>query len=1031
MRPPRLAFAVVGLLAAALAAPPFLLADDAAVAGLSLGVTLDASALPAETPQDVRLAVDWEAIETSPGVFDWSSIEPKLGDLHARGARVTLALRGENPLHPPGDRKGDAPDGEWLAAWTAFARSAVKTFGGAIATVELGERPDRDWSPDVYAFVLKSAALGARAEAKSAVVPIRVAQGAVGAESIDWERALLDRDAAAYIDILPVAVEAGADPAAAVAALRDAVVLHPPAPEIRVQASPGEPTAPWSSLATAVRALHGGAASAFAVVPEEPASRDRFAGAAARLASRLADGYAPAPAGGIAVVAPDGSAPPDAVVLGRFLRGKDFVTLVVYEAPLDAGSDGQARLLLDTIDVKEPAVVDPVADAEYKTGPAQVPGTTKRALRVLLADHPMVVTWSRVSANLPGLEVGPEDVAVKTTRGLTAQEIIARHQEVQKVQDDHLERWTATGRVDFHFKLAQGGSSIDVAIESNYFWRRGGKLEWEQARYWINGNIVTWKRIPELPFLQPEKVVTLPLDLTFDKSYDYRLVGEDTVGGRAAYVLAFEPTADRARDSLYRGKVFIDKETFVRLRTSVVQTNMVAPVLSNEETDTYVPVVGPDGGTYTVIGRVDGQQLWTGGGRNFVVRRELAFGSFAINPPQETFDAALKDAYASTHQMLRDTDTGFRYLEKTPDGGRQVQQHPKTDALFLLAGAFKDNSIASVVPLAGVNWFDYDLFKKKIQIDVFFAGVYAFVNLTDPSLGGTKVDLGAEASLVGLKLDDTLYVDGVEDVTQRVRRRSQYLTGRVGYPLGNFFKLTGIGDLTWNQYTESSDALDALAKQNANNLPTDPDLAFALPANHQVYAGTFQVEFNRKGYSVTAAGSYSRRSSWQQWGLFETATGAFVDTTFSSKQQSFENWKLTAFKEWYLPKFQKLKLELDYLDGSNLDRFSQYRFGAFGDESLVGFSGTGVRFDTGYIARGGWAFNIMDVVRFDLIAETSHVRDRSVDDRFRDYTGAGFSGNVVGTWKTIWQFSYGRAILSDIPALRGDQEFRVVVLKLF
>jgi hypothetical protein len=1028
MRPPRFALAIVGLLAPALWAPLGLRAEEGAVPGLSLGLELDTSDLPAETPQDVRLAVDWAAIETAPGVFDWSSLEQKLGDLRVRGARVTLALRGDNPLHPPGDRKGEAPDGEWLAAWTAFARSAVKSFGGAIATLELDERPDRDWSPEVYAFVLKSSALAARAEAKAAGVPMRVAQGAIGADSIDWERALLDRDAAAYIDILPVAIEAGADPGATVAALRDAVVLHPPAPEIRVQASPGEPTAPWSSLATAVRALQGGAASAFAYLPAEAPSRVPFAAAVTHLGRRIADGYAPAPAGGIVLVAPDGSPPPGAAVLGRFLRGKDFVTLVVYEAPLDAGSDGQARLVLDTIDVKEPAVVDPVADAEYKTGPAQVPGTTKRALRVLLADHPMVVTWSRVSANLPGLEVGPEDVAVKTTRGLTAQEIIARHQEVQKVQDDHLERWTATGRVDFHFKLAQGGSSIDVAIESNYFWRRGGTLEWEQARYWINGNIVTWKRIPELPFLQPEKVVTLPLDLTFDKSYDYRLLGEDTVGGRPAYVLAFEPTAERARDSLYRGRVFIDKATFVRLRTSVVQTNMLAPVLSNEETDTYVPVVGPDGGTYTLIGRVDGQQLWTGGGRNFVVRRELAFGSFAINPPEDEFDTALKDAYASQHQMLRDTDTGFRYLEKTPDGGRRVQEHPKTDALFLLAGAFKDNSIASVVPLAGVNWFDYDLFKKKIQIDVFFAGVYAFVNLTDPSLGGTKLDLGAEASLVGLKLDDTLYVDGVEDVAQRVRRRSQYLTGRVGYPLGNFFKLTGIADLTWNQYTESSDARDALAAQNARD---GTSLAFALPANHQVYAATLQTEFNRKGYSVTAAGSYSRRSSWEPWGLFDTTTGVFVGTTFSTQQQSFENWKLTAFKEWYLPKFQKLKLELDYLDGSNLDRFSQYRFGAFGDESLVGFSGTGVRFDTGYIARGGWAFNIMDVVRFDVTAETSHVRDRSVDDRFRDYTGAGFSGNLVGPWKTIWQVSYGRAILSDIPALRGDQEFRVVVLKLF
>jgi hypothetical protein len=113
----------------------------------------------------------------------------------------------------------------------------------------------------------------------------------------------------------------------------------------------------------------------------------------------------------------------------------------------------------------------------------------------------------------------------------------------------------------------------------------------------------------------------------------------------------------------------------------------------------------------------------------------------------------------------------------------------------------KDDSTQGVLPLLGVNWFDYDFLKKKIQINVFFAGVYAFVNLTDPSLRGSKVDLGAEASLVGIKFDDKFFADGVGDVSQRIRRRSQYLTGRLGYPLGNFFKLSVIGDFTWKRTT--------------------------------------------------------------------------------------------------------------------------------------------------------------------------------------------------------------------------------------
>jgi hypothetical protein len=334
-----------------------------------------------------------------------------------------------------------------------------------------------------------------------------------------------------------------------------------------------------------------------------------------------------------------------------------------------------------------------------------------------------------------------------------------------------------------------------------------------------------------------------------------------------------------------------------------------------------------------------------------------------------------------------------------------------------------------VVPLIGVNWFDYDFLKKKIQFDVFFAGVYAYVNLTDPSLSGSKVDLGVEASFVGLKLDDQLFVNGSEDLTQRIRRRSQYLTGRLGYPLGNFFKLAAIGDIVWNAYDSSSDANKALDEYNAAN---GTDYSFVLPSNHQVYAGTLQFEFNRMGYSVTAAGTASWRSQWHPWGLYDNAPpGGYVDSTFDSAQQSFQSWRLTAFKEWYLPKFQKLKAEIDYLDGVNLDRYSQYSFGRFGAESLDGYAGTGLRFDTGYIAPTGWAFNILNVVRFDVDAGFARIRDRLEDDQYRDYTGVGLSFNVVGPWKTIWRGSYGRAVTSDVRELTGTQEFMIVVLKLF
>ena len=267
------------------------------------------------------------------------------------------------------------------------------------------------------------------------------------------------------------------------------------------------------------------------------------------------------------------------------------------------------------------------------------------------------MTFRKTVGKIPGLDVPAEAVEVSRERGLTAEEIIARYQEVQQAQDDRLESWIARGRVDYHFKLAQGGASLDLSIESNYYWKRGGELEWEETDYFLNGNLLRWKSIPEFPLIQPEKVITLPLDLTLDKTYRYRLEGEDRVGGRAAYVLSFRPAEEEAGRSLYQGRLWIDRETFVRLRTSMVQTNLEAPVLSNEERDDFNPITGLDGRDYWVITKVDGQQLWTAAGRNFVVQRDVVFDNWEINLPEEEFEARRSE---EVWHRLRDTRTAIR-----------------------------------------------------------------------------------------------------------------------------------------------------------------------------------------------------------------------------------------------------------------------------------------------------------------------------------------------------------------------------------
>lgn len=945
----------------------------------------------------VRLVAAWTGPEREPGSDDGEGLRRESQAWRDAGFRVVVCLSGTpSPT--------DAPS---LDGWLAFVRSAVRTLGDGVTVWEVGDAPDTAYDPETYAFVLKSTALAIRAEARAHGWNALVAQGSIEVSALDWQRKLWALDAAAYVDILPVRAAAarGADVAGGVEAVLLESANHPPAATLwaYVRAADGE--AGGEAVAGAVRALAGSAAAAFASVAAGEADRDfRLLRA---IHGRLDEGFVPAPVGGLELKTPEGLAREDFRLLGRFLRARDFQTLVVYAAPTGGERGGQARLVLDTIDAKEPRVIDPVSGADLKTGPAEVPGAKRKALRLLLADYPMLVVWNRAAANLPGLETEAEDLDVEGTRGLTAEEIIARYQEVQKVQDDRLERFTAQGTLDFHFKFAQTGSTFDVTIVSRYFWERGGALEWEQTAYFVNGNKVNWKNMPELPLVQPEKVQTLPLDLTFDRTYVYRLVGEDEVDGRAAYVLAFDPADPAAPTSLYRGRVWIDKLSFERVKTAVVQTNLEAPVLSNDETDRYTIVTGKDGFPYRLLTGVDGQQLWTAGGRNFVVRRELRFDDFAINLPKDEFETLRSRAYASTNQMLRDTDRGFRYLRRNDDGTRVVKETVDSDQFFFFGGLFHD-SATPLVPLAGVNYFDYDFRKRNEQINVLFAGVFVFATWTDPALAGKRVDLTADASGVLLKRDDKRYVEGEEVPSERTRRRTQFADLRFGFPLGSFFKLTLVGEFAYNQFDRADTA--------------DPQ--FVTPQDHVEVGASAVAELNRRGFSVTGSATWTHRSRWEPWGL----PG---NEDFDPDRQDYATWGLTAFKEWYLPKFQKIRAEANILDGTSLDRFSAYNLSYFGRQRLAGFSGTGVRFDRGYFLRTGYSFNLLGAVRFDATIETARLLDRRSGSGYQDFSGLGIAGNFLGPGKTVFQIEYGRALASDIPELDGKQEFLFGILKLF
>ena len=106
-------------------------------------------------------------------------------------------------------------------------------------------------------------------------------------------------------------------------------------------------------------------------------------------------------------------------------------------------------------------------------------------------------------------------------------------------------------------------------------------------------------------------------------------------------------------------------------------------------------------------------------------------------------------------------------------------------------------------------------------------------------------------------------------------------------------------------------------------------------------------------------------------------------------------------------------------------------FSQFGASRLGGFSGSGLRFDDGLIGRAGYSFSVAKILQLNGVVETAWVNRRDIDVGTERFTGVGFSGNIPAPWRTIINVSYGYSIASDIPGLKGESEFLLIVFKLF
>jgi hypothetical protein len=576
-------------------------------------------------------------------------------------------------------------------------------------------------------------------------------------------------------------------------------------------------------------------------------------------------------------------------------------------------------------------------------------------------------------------------VEVSAARRLTVAEILAAHQAQEARQAARVRTLVATGKSVLSFQIPGLAAPMTVTAESVLF-RQGNRVEIAQRDLRLNGVEIAVgdDGVPRLPLVQPERVAAPPLSIALGEAYRYRRDGEERHGGRACYVVAFEP-----RDGLgpsFRGRAWIARDSFALVRLVATQTGLRGAIVSSRQEDEFRPIEVGDAEAWLLV-RSDVEQIYEGPGHRTPIDRHVVFDRLEVDA--EDFEARLAAARASRAVMMRETADGFRYLRRTtpaplapssgtslpddpaagpraapevPEGGRLLAGRA-TRVWSVAAGTLFDPDIDRPLVFAGLSYLDFDVLGTGAQMNAFLAGPFAQIALSVPSVGGPGLQIQAWAFASLLTYNDRSFRGGLERYDENLRQRP--LRASVA-----FLKRLG-------PRTRVRAAYEFEAIQLGANDTTAAD--FRVPKSPVAHALRLGLEWERGRWSATLWGSAARRQQWGDWGR---------PGDFEADARDYQRAGVTLTRSFLLSSRASARLEVSGLAGRHLDRFSRFSFDAF-DNRLRGYPSAGVRFDRGAVLRTAGTWSLRPGLRLDGFVDAAVVRDPTAGDGSQGHLGTG------------------------------------------
>jgi hypothetical protein len=609
-------------------------------------------------------------------------------------------------------------------------------------------------------------------------------------------------------------------------------------------------------------------------------------------------------------------------------------------------------------------------------------------------------------------------VEVKSGVELRVEEIIARWQQNREAQKQKLENYLASSFMSLHFEATNLGPGFDVSMQLEQFFSRGGPMELAQKELYINGVKFGKNHEFPLPQIEPEKVLTQPLELKLNERYDYKLLGTEQLDGTMCYVVGIEP---KVRDEgLYSGKIWIDAITFREVKQYLSQRGIKSNVLVNVETQNFELVRDDKGNQFNLLRSISAQQLLNAAGRDFVLQRAVQFSDYVINTPH--FTGALAAEHSSDDPMYRDTDQGLRSL-RNKSGERVLVDQTVKRINALVAGVMYGGTFNFPIPFLGISKVDFDFHHTGAQLSTFFAGPILISDLSKQFR--PKFRLALDLSLNGLLGENRIYGNNTELLQGEVWTWEQTTGLRASWQATTHLSVTASNYFAYDNFLRTSQA----------------DEQYEMPRNGLNVLPGLEIKYNLNGYVFDAQGTRAERIDWRPFGCASLAQPP-VGCGFSSTnpppqnallvqhpQNAFTLYNADLNKDYYLGKFTKGGWDLSYWGGDQLDRFSRYFPSFLASPRLHGIPPGTDSFDAIAMANVHYGFNLMDFMKVDGMYAYARARNLDESLQFRKFDGLEVNFNTPGPMNTLVQGTVSYALDGNIARYNSRWAVYILIFK--